>query len=275
MLRDGLFVWIARALGIRTILHFHGGDFPEFAASCPPWAARLLDATLRRTNRLIALTHDTEAFLASRTSRDRVHYLPNFVETELWATERPAARGSSPIEILYVGWLIEAKGVRELLHAMRRIHDARLTLIGPAEPVFAETLASDLAALGDRVRVLPARAREELVPLYAAADVFALPTWREGFPNVLLEAMAAGLPLVTTPVGAIPDIVRDGKEALLVPPRDPDALAAALRRLVSDADLRLTMGQRAHERAMTFSAEQVLERLADIWRELARAAPET
>jgi glycosyltransferase involved in cell wall biosynthesis len=118
------------------------------------------------------------------------------------------------------------------------------------------------------VRLLEARPRAELAPLYAEADVFAFPTWREGFPNVVLEAMAAGLPLVATPVGAIPDVVREGDEALLVPARDPDALAAALQRLVSDAALRRAMGARARERALSFSRERVLEQLAGIWREL-------
>lgn len=274
MLRDGAFVWLARALGVRTVLHFRGGDFPEFAARCPRVAARLLDATLRRTDRLIALTRHTEQFLATRASPERVRYLPNFVDPSLAGSARPAARPAKPIEVLYVGWLIEAKGIRELLQAMLRVQGARLTLVGPTEPDFAATLAGEIEALGDRVRVLGARPRAELAPLYAAADVFAFPTWREGFPNVVLEALAAGLPLVTTPVGAIPDVVRDGEEGLIVPPRDPERLAAALERLVSDAELRGAMGGRARARAAAFSRTLVLEQLAVIWRELgARPTP--
>jgi glycosyltransferase involved in cell wall biosynthesis len=273
MLRDGLFVWIAGALGARTILHFRGGDFPEFASACPAWAARLLDATLRRTDRLIALTRETEAFLVARTSRGQVQYLPNFVDLAAFpARAERTARAARPVEILYVGWIIEAKGIRELLEAMRQLPEARLTLVGPPEPAFVATLAPELAALGERVRLLPRKPRAELLPLYAEADVFTLPTWREGFPNVVLEAMGAGLPIVATPVGAIPDAVRDGEEALLVPPRDPQALAAALRRLVDDPALRDTMGRRARARAEAlFSRERVLDQLAGIWEELAEA----
>jgi glycogen(starch) synthase len=268
MLRDGGFVWIARALGVRTVLHFRGGDFPEFAAACPAWAARLLDATLRRTDLLIALTRETEEFLVTRVSRDRVVYLPNFVDPVLWDTA-DSAPASEWVEILYVGWMIEAKGVRELLRALQQVPATRLTLVGPSEPAFAASLEPLLKTLGDRVRVLPARPRAELAPLYAAADIFAFPTWREGFPNVVLEAMAAGLPLVTTPVGAIPDIVRAEVDALLVPVRDVEALAGALRELANDPSRRRAMGAAARERALDFSRDRVFEQLTGIWQQLA------
>jgi glycosyltransferase involved in cell wall biosynthesis len=270
MLRDGLFVWIARTLGVRTILHFRGGDFPEFAAACPRWARWLLDATLRRTDRLIALTRDTEEFLAGRVP-GRVRYLPNFVDLEGFPrVERTASGGL--VEILYVGWIIEAKGIRELLQAMQGVPRARLTLVGPSDPDFLASLAPALAALGERVRVLPQLPRAELLPLYREAEIFTLPTWREGFPNVVLEAMRAGLPIVATPIGAIPDAVRHGEEALLVPPRDRDALARALAALVDDPALRAAMGRRARARVEAlFSREVVLEQLAQIWQELAAA----
>lgn len=272
MLRDGAFVWLARAFGVPTVLHFRGGDFPEFAGACSPRAARLLDATLRRTDRLIALTRETEEFLAGRVPRGRVRYVPNFVDLAAFPArgERSGRRG--PVEILYVGWIIEAKGICELLEAMHGVPDARLTMVGPSQPDFAAAIAPRLAALGERVRLLPPRPRAELLPLYAEADVFTLPTWREGFPNVVLEAMATGLPIVATTVGAIPDAVRDGEEALLVPPRDPAALADALRALVSDPGLRSEMGQRARARAAAlFSPAVVLEQIAEIWEEIGRA----
>jgi glycosyltransferase involved in cell wall biosynthesis len=270
MLRDGAFVWIARGLGVRTVLHFRGGDLPEFAEACPRWAARLLEATFRRTDRLVALTRHTETFLCRRHG-ERVRYLPNFIDCEAWdGSGRP--RDDGPVRILYVGWLIEAKGIRELLRAFQHVSGAQLTLVGPADPDFVAGLRELTEPLGDRVRILDPRPRAELLPLYREADVFAFPTWREGFPNVALEAMAAGLPLVTTPVGAIPDIVRDGEEGLIVPARDPEALGAALRRLVADPELRRKLGDNARQRVAAFSRPRVLAQLAEIWRELAPPA---
>jgi len=270
-LRDGIALWIASAFGARTLIHFRGGDFPEFVQGLRPGLRRLAEATLRRADRLVALTHPTRVYLESIAPSARVRYVPNFVRPdEVAGPPEHGSGGARPVHVLFVGWILAAKGVRELLEAARAIPEARFTLVGPQERAFVDAIRSELAALEPRVRLLPERARAELAELYRDADVFVLPTWREGFPNVVLEAMAAGLPVVATPVGAIPDALRDGQEGLLVPPRDAAALTAALRRLVGDAALRAEMGARARERAESvFSERAVIAQLEAIYRELA------
>jgi glycosyltransferase involved in cell wall biosynthesis len=269
-LRDGAAVWIAGIFGARTLLHFRGGDFPEFVKATPRPYRRWIEATLRRTDRLIALTHATRAYLESVAGVERVRYVPNFVRLEdVGPPADRSGRDGRPVEVLFVGWMLPAKGVRELLAAARELPGARFTLVGPEEPAFVASIREELASLGARVRHLGALPREDVLALYREADVFTLPTWREGFPNVVLEAMAASLPVVATPVGAIPDAVRDGEEGLLVPPRDAAALTAALRRLCADPALRRSMGERARLRAESlFSREEVLSRLAAVYREL-------
>jgi glycosyltransferase involved in cell wall biosynthesis len=268
-LRDGLAVWLASFAGARTLLHFHGGDFPEFVAAARPSARRWIEATLRRADGLIALTEHTRVYLASVAPPERVHYFPNFVRLEDFDPVPVRGAGGGPVEILYVGWLLEAKGVRELVQAVRGLPKARLTLVGPEDPAFVASLRPDLEALGERVRVLPPRPREEVRKLYRDADLLVLPTWREGFPTVVLEAMAAGLPLVATPVGAIPEAVRDGEEGLLVPPRDLPALRGALGRLIDDPALRADLGGRARARAEAlYSQTAVVRLLASLYAEL-------
>jgi glycosyltransferase involved in cell wall biosynthesis len=273
-LRDGMAVWLAKLAGARVVMHFRGGDFPEFVAGSPPLARRAIVATLARADRLFALTGATRAFLERTVGADAVRYLPNFVELGDFGDPPDRASRAGPVEVLYVGWIIEAKGVLELLEAARRVPDARFTLVGPVQQEFVARIAPALEALGDRVRLLPQRPRAQVIELYRAADVFALPTWREGFPNVVLEAMAAGLPVVATPVGAIPDAVAEGSEGLLVPVRDADALAAAIGRLVADRALRLAMGARARARVEAqFSRRAVVERLGALYDELAPPLP--
>jgi len=273
-LRDGLALWLASFAGARTLMHPRGGDFPEFVERARgPWRW-FVDATLRRADLCLALTRPNERLLSDIAGADRVRYLPNFVKLADLGPVPDRSGRTGPVNVLFVGWMLEAKGVRELLQAARALPEARFTLIGAEDPEFVASIRGELEAQAGHVRRLPPMPREQIVALYAEADVFVLPTWREGFPNVVLEAMGAGLPVVATPVGAIPEAIRDGEEGLLVPVRDAEALTAALRRLVDDRALRLALGRRARARAETvFSIEAVTAQLEGIYRSLLPGGP--
>jgi glycosyltransferase involved in cell wall biosynthesis len=107
----------------------------------------------------------------------------------------------------------------------------------------------------------------EVAALYAAADAFALASWREPYGTVYGEAMAAGLPVVGYATGNLPHLARDGEEGLIVPPGDVPALAAALHRLADDRALRNRLGLAAAERATTFPtwAETAAQLFAELW----------
>jgi glycosyltransferase involved in cell wall biosynthesis len=154
------------------------------------------------------------------------------------------------LAVACVGRLHEEKGVAHLVgafHALLQVHPtARLLLAGDGPSRRAlETLVEALR-LSPFVRFLGTLASPW--PLLAAADIFALPSLWEGMPNALLEAMAAGLPAVATAVGAVPEMVDDGREALVVPPRDPGALARALAELATWPTRRREMGALARRR---------------------------
>ena len=148
--------------------------------------------------------------------------------------------------VLYVGRFAGSKGLGELLGAWPRIaarFDAECVLCGFVPYNDPYPIPSGI----ERVTVRGWTSQPEL--LYRAADVFVQPSHVEGMSNALLEALASGLPVVATTVGAAPQMVEDGVDGLLVPPGDPDALAGALARLLEDADLRHTMGGRAADHA--------------------------
>ncbi len=162
--------------------------------------------------------------------------------------------GDIPV-ILAVGRLVEKKGFSYLIEATRLLidggHDVRLRIIGGGELRDALQSQIDAAGLQERVTLLGARPQEELIGLYREATVFALPSIvlengdRDGIPNVLVEAMRLGLPVVSTAVSGIPELVKDGETGLLVPPRDTVALSSALARLLTDADLRTRLTAQA------------------------------
>jgi glycosyltransferase involved in cell wall biosynthesis len=115
-----------------------------------------------------------------------------------------------------------------------------------------------------RVRVRPRVTHEEIAELYKDADIFVFPSLSEGFSNALLEAMAAGLPIVATCVGAAPDILEADVSALLIPAGDTDALHGAVRRLLDDAGLREKLSVGARSKAAEYRSEAVLKDYAKL-----------
>lgn len=147
--------------------------------------------------------------------------------------------------VLHLAHLGAEKGQADLIAAAPRIHDAvpgaRIAIAGGGE--LRERLERQAAATGAaRILFVGFWPPERIPALLAAAAVFVLPSRNEGLGSVLLEAMAAGLPIVASSTGGIPEIVRDGDTGLLVPPRDPSALAAAVIRLLTDSALAARLG---------------------------------
>jgi len=197
-------------------------------------------------------------------------------DLEAMSAGRSARDADGPLGILFVGRLVERKGVEVLVRALailRQRVDARLTVVGagPREESIRRTVAAE--GLEEVVRLTGAVGPEALVAAYGAADVFVRPAVidakgdTEGLGVVLLEALHCGLPVVASDVGGIPDVVRDGTTGWLVPPGDPAALAAALLAVASDpaeAARRASLGRR-HAIAR-FSLSGIVDRLGRCYR---------
>jgi len=191
----------------------------------------------------------------------------------LGAARRPA---TGPVRLLFVGWVDREKGVGELLEACRVLaRDRRfeLTLVGEGN---LSRDAKDFVAkhgLDACIRFAGWRSGADLHDAYARADVFVLPSWSEGLPNAMVEAMAAGLACVVSSVGSVPDVVEDGESALLVPPRDIAALERALARVIDDSGLRARLGAAGHAiAARDFGVEQAVDHML-LAVKAARASP--
>ena len=150
---------------------------------------------------------------------------------------------------LFAGRLTQAKAVHVLRQAIEVVPDVSLFAAGDGQE------RGEL--YGPRVHALGALPRERVLELLAAADVVALSSARESFPHVLVEALAVGTPVIATAVGGVPEIVADGVNGLLVPPNDPEALAVAISRLLSDVDFRSKLAAEAVESVNRFSAAVV------------------
>lgn len=189
---------------------------------------------------------------------DKVTVVPPGVNVRDWAAPAPRARHDGPVRILFVGANLERKGGLLLLDAFRALRPLGVEL----HLVTKDRVAPE-PGLFVYANMRPNSA--ELKALYHQSDIFALPTSGDCLPMVLSEAGAAGLPLVSTTVAAIPEIVRDGETGLTVRPGDGRALEDALRRLVAQPELRLRLGERAMAHvAREYDAQKNAGRLLDL-----------
>ena len=230
--------------------------------------AGLDNATARLAARLVAVSEDT------RRAYERQGYPRGRIEVVYNGVDVPANGGfrrNDPARIGEIGRLCDVKGQRELLQAVARLPEARLVLAGrdlEQGGAYQDALERESERLGIRERV-EFGFHEDVPGLLESLDVVALPSWTEGLPVVLLEAMAHARPVVATPVGGTPELVVDGETGLLVPPRDPEALAAALQRLLEDPDLARRLGEAGRTRvAERFTAAAQTRRILELYDEL-------
>jgi glycosyltransferase involved in cell wall biosynthesis len=236
-----------------------------------------LRAKLERAAFAVTCTAYNRARLAAVAPAARLHCIYHGVDLRRFRMRREAPRGAPP-RVLAVGRLVPKKGFPTLLRAFARLVERgvpfRATLVGSG-PQRAELEALSLElGLGDRVELLGPMTQHELLGHYEKADCVALACQvegdgdRDGIPNVLVEAAALGVPVVSTGISGIPELVRDGETGLLVPPGDPDALAGALERVLTDRVLAdaLARGARARVEAL-YDLERNAARLGEIFRE--------
>lgn len=246
---DGLLLWLARWRGVPGVLHIHGARFDEFLDGLAPplrWLARRI---ARSAACVVVLSEEWRQRLEARLAGATLAVVQNGVPRP--APTPGAVRGSG-VRFLFLGNLCRRKGVDVLIQAAALARgDWRVELAGgEEEPGYTAVAQADIARLNvaQRVSLLGPRVGAEKDALLATASGFVLPSLAEGLPMALLEAMAARLPAVVTRVGAMPGVVHDGVEGLLVAPGDAQGLAEALDRLAADAALRERLGEAA-ERA--------------------------
>jgi glycosyltransferase involved in cell wall biosynthesis len=202
---------------------------------------------------------------------DKVTVLPPGVDASIWAPTAPRVVDEHGVRILFVGGDLQRKGGDVLLAAVRRLRAALVD--GPSVQLDLVTRAEVAAEPGVTVHRHLTPNSPDLVALFHAADIFALPTRADCLGIALLEGGAAALPLVSTTIAGVPEIVRDGSTGMTVPPGDAEALAGVLRRLVEDRALRQRLGAGARALvAERFDANTNTARLVDMLADVARRA---
>lgn len=261
--------WLART---PVLLHWHvpGAGEAHDAGLAGGLQRRLARWAVQRAARVLVLSPAWSDALTALSGQldagQRMVVLPNPVDCELIRPpDDPAQR--RPDEVLFLGDFSQRKGVRDLLAAapvvLQRRPAARFILAGGAPPA---DVAAQARPLGSAIHFPGFVRGADKVRWLQEATLLALPSYAEGLPVAVLEAMAAGLPVVTTPVGGVPDIFSDGVNGLLTLPGDVPALADALSRLLADAAARQAMGHHNRQQALAqFAVPQYVQRLMDVY----------
>lgn len=264
---------VAHRLGVPTLSTVHGftgGDWKNRVYE------RLQRRALRRADAVIAVSRPLlERLREEGISSERLHLVTNAWGGRTAALPRGEARrrlglASDPFVVGWVGRLSFEKGADVLIEALARLRDPPIVACVVGEGPEQATLAERAVALGVGERVHWAGAVPDAGRLFAAFDVFALSSRTEGTPMALFEAMDAGVPVVATAVGGVPDVIR-AEHARLVPPEDPEALARALAAVAGDRQEAARRAEQARSRlAAVFGPEPWLDAYEQIYRDVLR-----
>lgn len=259
LLRD-LLLMLPSPTRIRWVLLIHGSHF-EPGRRWFDLAARRL---VRRSTAVLLLSSDEVSEWKRFYPLAHYYLVANALASAREANlETPLVpRPPGGAEILYAGRLIREKGLYELLDALAAVRERRachLTMAGEGPELEQLRVRASQLGIGDDISFTGHLVEDDLAQLYRSADVFVLPSYSEGLPTVLLEAMSYGLPIVTTRIRGAADHLAEGENALFVPVRSADAIAEALERLLDDAALRAKMRENNLLKAQDFMPSKVVQ----------------
>jgi phosphatidylinositol alpha-mannosyltransferase len=233
-------------------------------------AAPLLRPVWRRLAVRLAVSEAAASFVQTRFGGDGVRVVPNGADVELFAAATPAALPEGR-RVLFVNRLDRRKGFPVMVEAFRRLAEERTDVLLIVAGDGEDRREVRELPIGTRARVvmLGTVPHDRLAPYHAACEVFCAPaTGRESFGIVLVEAMAAGLPVVASDIPGYREVVRDGVDGILVPPRDPEALAGAAGRLLDEPDAARRFGDAGRKRVRKYAWDVVAREIEAVYVEV-------
>ena len=267
-MKDIILARAARRKGIKSIVHFHFGRTPAIIEE-KRFEYRLMRKLISITDKVVVI--DDKSYQALKGLQyQNIVYCPNPISNSLLSEEEKQVERKAKTAI-FVGHVVLTKGVLELVESCCEVTGLTLRIIGKCTDNMKEKL--DLLAMkrekGNWLDVVGEISHKEVIKEMLRCDLFILPSYTEGFPNVVLEAMACGCAIITTPVGAIPEMLEEdesGKYGLMVAPQNVEELKDAIVKLINDEALknefRKNVQQRVYKR---YSISSVWKQMKNVW----------
>lgn len=271
LLKDWLMLKTASRKKIKTIVHFRFGRIPDLCIQ-NNWEWKLLKKVVHTADKVIVIDQKSYGTLLN-SGFENIELLPNPLSEEIVRLIQEQ-KNIKPVErqLLFAGQMLPAKGIFELIEACKNIPDIHLKMVGTLpEGIEKQLLDKARQTPGQEwLEICGEKDHPEVIREMLAASVFVLPTYTEGFPNVILESMACGCPIVASAVGAIPemlDIKSCHPAGICIAPRNADQLREALLTLLNDRELALSYGKNARQRVnKAYTIDFVWHKLTTIWK---------
>jgi glycosyltransferase involved in cell wall biosynthesis len=270
--RKSLFSRVALLFGVPVVFHVHGGELKKFYNRQHRIVKKIISNQLACVTAVIVLSESWKDFVSEISPTASITVVPNYVGIPPLTECRKAHEG---IRVVFLGVLRETKGIYDLLDAFALIAPSvpnmQLYLGGEGE-IDQVKVAVDKHRLESRVHILGWVSGASKTALFEYGDIYVLPSHHEGLPMSVLEAMSWGLPVISTKVGAVPEVVRDKVDGILIEPRDISALAQALLQLGESAEQRQRLGQSARQVIEKhFSRDAAIPRLETVYADLTKS----
>lgn len=269
LFKDLFLVLISKLFKVKIVLHFHFGRIPDLEKK-NNWEWMLLSLAAKIANKNIVM--DMKSFHVLERYVQNVAYIPNPLNPEVGdLIETSSNVNRKDKVVLFCGQCYKEKGLFELIDAVMALNNIELRIIGPITDETKKDLIN-YSSHNERIKILGPYPYKETIKEMCMCSVFALPSYSEGFPNVILESMACGCPIITTDVGAIPemlDIENGFNNGICVKPREVEGLKNAIQRMLDDREYAIRCGKNAQKRVNElYSMPKVWNQLVNIWNSL-------
>lgn len=278
--RFGPYVMFSKLIDTRRILHIHGAEFKTFYSTSSRLEKLFIKTILDTCDALIVLSDHWKTFFRSISPRGKIEVVQNAIQMPAGVLPKRLedSRNDRVPTVLFLGGLTARKGLNELLEAIPGLIENRrniqFIIAGfplPTEPDLHQRLMdfSQDPKYKDYVNLIVNASAGKKDQLFRSSDLFILQSFDEGLPFTLLEAMSYGLPVISTPVGAIPELVEEGENGIIIPPGDHEALMRSINTLIENPDLLSSISDNNIQKIRThYSREKMIDKILEIYNKL-------
>lgn len=273
VLRQAILALLAFLFRKPVVMHTHGCEFHTFYDNLFKAGKRWISAIFQRCDSVIALSESWRKYYVSVCHLAAPNVITLYNPVEIPATI-PQRMNQVKVRFVFLGRIGQRKGAFDLIWAFAALplsdrQQAEVTIAGDGEVEKAQELVTQLQ-LQDAIKLPGWLGKRDRETLLQTSDVFVLPSYSEGLPVALLEAMAWGLPVVTTPVGGISEVVHQQENGFLVEPGDVQQLTAAMKTLIENESLRMAMGHKARQQVLPLGIDAYWSALRSLYQSLLR-----